>query len=212
MTDGNTPFRIQAVGDIGILVEAASAECVRALAKWVARHRHREALTEVIPAARTLFLTGDPTLLRDIEADLRSRPDVGTAPDPREGRRLTIDVRYDGPDLSEVAERTGLTCRQVVDMHSGTDYVVDFFGFAPGQAFFAGLPEALQLPRRRTPRTHVPAGSLAIANGFTVIYPQNSPGGWNLIGTRVSEPLWDITQTPPNRVNVGDVVSFRECR
>ncbi|MET4430679.1 allophanate hydrolase subunit 1 [Mycolicibacterium sp. 624] len=203
---------MRAVGDIGILVEADSTNTVRSLAKWVNEHRLRLDLRDVIPAVTTLFITGGSSTLRAIRADLDSFDASQFIALPQPSRRVVVDVRYDGPDLAGVASRVGLTCREVIEIHTGSEYVVEFFGFAPGQAFFGGLPPRLQLPRRSTPRTHVPAGALAIANGFTVIYPQNSPGGWNLIGTRVSDPLWDIGRTPPNRLDVGDIVQFRQCR
>jgi len=120
-----------------------------------------------------------------------------------------VDVRYDGPDLQDIAERAGLTVGDVVALHTSSDYTVEFFGFSPGQAFFNGLPQELQLPRRETPRVRVPSGSVAIATAYTVIYPRDSPGGWNLLGTRCSPPLWDAQANPPNQVDVGDRVRFR---
>lgn len=166
----------------------------------------------MIPAAETLFLSGEPSVLRTIGSELLDLGTIEPSTAGPGGRRVTVDVRYDGADLREAAEQLGLSPRDIIEIHSGTDHVVEFFGFAPGQAFFGRLPESLQLPRRATPRTLVPAGALAIANGFTVIYPDHSPGGWNLIGTRLSEPLWDIRKTPPNQLEVGDVVRFRPCR
>ena len=204
-------FHIRPAGESAILIEAESAETVRPLTNWVNSHRLRQRLRQAIPATKTLFLSGDPLALRVIGAELESIESIESLPIAREGKRVVVDVRYDGEDLAEVADRVGLSPREIVALHCGADHVVEFFGFAPGQAFFGGLPAGLQIPRRRTPRTLVPAGALAIANGFTVIYPQHSPGGWNLIGTRVSEPLWDIRNVPPNRLEVGDVVRFRPC-
>ncbi|WP_163797778.1 5-oxoprolinase subunit B family protein [Mycolicibacterium sediminis] len=205
-------FRVRPVGSGAILVEVDPPDAVRSLASWVNGHRLRRSLREVIPAAETLFLSGEPSILRAIGSELLALGTIEPSPERAGGRRVTVDVRYDGADLREVAGRLGLSPDDVVDMHSSADHVVEFFGFAPGQAFFGRLPESLQLPRRATPRTLVPSGALAIANGFTVIYPDHSPGGWNLIGTRLSEPLWDIRKTPPNQLEVGDVVRFRPCR
>ena len=92
--------------------------------------------------------------------------------------------------------------------HQEVEYEVAFFGFAPGQAFFAEIPAGLRVPRRSVPRTRVPSGALAIANEFTIIYPESSPGGWNLIGRRVGPPLWVPGAQPPNAVDVGDRVRF----
>jgi KipI family sensor histidine kinase inhibitor len=200
------------VGDNGILVEVEPPEAVRSLASWVNGHRLRQSLREVIPAMETLFLSGEPSVLHVIGTELLELGSLEPSTAGPGGRRVVVDVRYDGADLAEAADRLGLSPREIVEFHSGTDHVVEFFGFAPGQAFFGRLPECLRLPRRATPRTLVPAGALAIANGFTVIYPEHAPGGWNLIGTRVSEPLWDVRRTPPNQLEVGDIVRFRPCQ
>jgi KipI family sensor histidine kinase inhibitor len=201
---------VRRVGDRGLLLELPAGVDPHRLAAWVRDHPCGPGLTEVIPAARTVFLLGRPDALRRISQS------VGTATlpevDQRRGRTVVVPVRYDGPDLAAVAERTGLTVREVVALHTGTEYQVSFFGFAPGQAFFSVLPDVLRVPRRPSPRVRVPSGSVAIANEFTVIYPLDSPGGWNLIGTRVGPPLWDERALPPNSVDVGDRVVFDEVR
>jgi KipI family sensor histidine kinase inhibitor len=203
---------VRPVGDSAILIEVESADIVRPLANWVNGHRLRQCLREVIPAMETVFLSGEPSVLRVIGTELLQLGSIESSMAGHGGRRVVVDVRYDGADLAEAADTLGLSASEIVEVHSSTDHVVEFFGFAPGQAFFGRLPECLQLPRRRTPRTLVPAGALAIANGFTVIYPEHAPGGWNLIGTRVSEPLWDSRKVPPNKLEVGDIVRFRPCQ
>ena len=102
-------------------------------------------------------------------------------------RELDIEAIYDGPDLDEVSRSTALA--DVAAMHASIFYTVEFMGFAPGFAYLTGLPRALWLPRRATPRTHVPAGSLAISSHYTAVYPFGSPGGWHLIG-RVAQPMF----------------------
>lgn len=204
------PFQVRRVGSSAILVEVRDARKVRRLSQWADGRADRHQLDEVIPGARTLYIAASSDRLKQIRRELQELrlPDID---DSRPTRVVVVDVRYDGLDLDEVADRTGLTRSEVVERHSAIEYPVEFFGFAPGQAFMAGLPESLRLPRRSTPRLHVPAGAVAVANEFTVIYPQDSPGGWNLIGTRVSAPLWDSAATPPNRVEVGDRVRLRPC-
>jgi len=201
---------IRPVGDAAILIDAPDARTVQRLARWVDDWDDRDGLAEVIPGARTLYVAATRGRLTRLAAELSTaelpEPQVSTRP-----RVVTVDVRYDGLDLRDVAARTGLSVAEVIDLHTSTDFEVEFFGFAPGQAFLAGLPEVMRLPRRPTPRVRVPSGAVAVANEFTVIYPQDSPGGWNLIGTRVSAPLWDISAEPPNRVSVGDRVRFRPC-
>lgn len=114
---------------------------------------------------------------------------------------------YDGPDLAYVAEQTGLSTADVIYIHSSTSYWVGAVGFAPGFAYLGTLDPRLVLPRRSTPRLQVPAGSLAIAEHQTAIYPQTSPGGWHLLG-RCLEPLFDPDKQPPVRLQLGDRVQF----
>lgn len=199
---------VRAVGTVGALIEAEDGDTARRLAVWVGQHPDRDLLDEVIPGARTLYLAGDRDVLRRVARQAASAelPPLNTA----DGTRLhVVDVRYDGLDLVEAAHRLGMTPTELVTYHTSDEFVVQFFGFSPGQAFFAPLPRELHLPRRSSPRVRVPMGAVAIANEFTVIYPQDSPGGWNLIGTRVSPALWDTESDPPNRVSVGDRVRFR---
>ena len=87
-----------------------------------------------------------------------------------------------GRDLAEVAQACGLGVAEVIALHSAVEYRVGAIGFAPGFAYLGELDSRLQLPRRATPRTRVPAGSLAIAERQTAVYPQASPGGWHLLG------------------------------
>jgi len=106
-------------------------------------------------------------------------------------RDVEIRVVYDGHDLDEVARATQLSIAEVQRLHAAATYVVDSIGFAPGFAYLTGLDKALHLPRRATPRPRVPAGSLAIADGFTAVYPFDSPGGWHLIGHVVDARMFD---------------------
>ena len=159
---------------------------------------------EVVPAARTVLVVHDGSLPADALFPVASRTTVAEmAP-----RMVTIDVRYDGADLAEVAERCGLSVAAVVELHSGAEYTVAFCGFMPGFAYLVGLPPALHLPRRETPRTRVPAGSVAIAAEFASVYPRQSPGGWHLLGTTDVE-LWHDDAEPPALLTPGTTVRFR---
>ena len=122
-------------------------------------------------------------------------------------REVVIPVRYDGPDLDDVAAATGCTTDEVARVHSGARYRVAFCGFAPGFGYLTGLPDRLQLPRRATPRTSVPAGSVAIAAGYTAVYPGVSPGGWHLLGT-TDLHLFDPDRDPPALLVPGSAVRF----
>jgi KipI family sensor histidine kinase inhibitor len=117
-------------------------------------------------------------------AVLSNLPDDAEPP-----RELVLRATYDGPDLDEVAQAAGLSTTEVIAIHSASIYVVETMGFAPGFGYLSGTDPRLAPPRRHTPRTRVPAGSLAIAAGYTAVYPFDSPGGWNLIG-RVAERMF----------------------
>lgn len=120
---------------------------------------------------------------------------------------VEIAVHYDGPDLLDVAELTGLSPQQVVAAHTGRVWRVGFSGFAPGFAYLVGGDPRLDVPRRSTPRTRVPAGSVGLAGEFSGIYPQPSPGGWQLIG-HTEQALWDLDRDPPALLRPGLRVQF----
>lgn len=120
---------------------------------------------------------------------------------------IEIPVRYDGKDLEFVAEACSLSEEEVIRRHLGTTYVAAFCGFAPGFAYLSGLDSSLKLPRRDTPRTRVPAGTVAIAATYSAVYPQESPGGWHLIGSTSTE-LWDVARQPPALIEPGRQVRF----
>lgn len=169
------------------------------------------ALTDCVPGWTTLLLHYDllridlPQLQSRVQAALADWPGDALANDA--GRLHEIAVWYGGEDLADVARLCGLTCAQVIDLHAGRDYRVGAIGFSPGFAYLGELDERLALPRRATPRTHVPAGSLAIAERQTAVYPQASPGGWHLLG-RSSQRLFDPQRQPPCPLAVGDLVRF----
>ena len=126
------------------------------------------------------------------------------------GTIVEIPVAYggdDGPDLAAVAAHAGLDSEAVVRLHTTTDHVVGMIGFAPGFPYLLGLPAALEVPRRPTPRTSVPAGSVAIAERQTGIYPRISPGGWHVIG-RTPQAMFDPRRDPPALLRAGDLVRF----
>lgn len=123
---------------------------------------------------------------------------------------VQVPVRYDGADLPEIAQLTGMSEAEVVRTHLAGEYVVAFAGFAPGFAYIAGGDPRLQVPRRATPRTRVPAGSVALASEFTGIYPRQGPGGWQLLG-HTDMVLWDLNRTPPALLTAGTRVRFIEA-
>jgi inhibitor of KinA len=130
---------------------------------------------------------------------------------PPPGRRVTLPVCYGGEfglDLEVLGTARGLTVDEVIALHSGVEYFVSAIGFLPGFPYLRGLPEPLHTPRRRTPRTRVPAGSVAIGGQQTGIYPFETPGGWNLIGC-IPWRLFNPHSSVPSLLQVGDRVRFR---
>jgi KipI family sensor histidine kinase inhibitor len=123
------------------------------------------------------------------------------------GDPVEIPVRYDGEDLDEVAHLTGLDAGEVVRRHTAPEYTVAFLGFSPGFPYLVGLDPALEVPRRDTPRTSIPAGSVGLAGTQTGIYPSASPGGWRLIG-RTEVTLFDPARDPPALLAPGGRLRF----
>nr|WP_308209716.1 carboxyltransferase domain-containing protein [Actinomadura madurae] len=120
---------------------------------------------------------------------------------------MEIPVVYDGEDLDEVADLTGLSRDEVVRRHSAASYTVAYLGFSPGFGYLSGLDPALHVARRESPRTSVPAGSVAIAGPYAAVYPSRSPGGWRLLG-HSGLRLWDVSRDPPSLLRPGMRVRF----
>jgi 5-oxoprolinase (ATP-hydrolysing) subunit B len=201
---------LRPVGADAVLVCAAEEENVQALAAHIRASDLGPALTEIVPCARTVLVVGDAAALDRLAACVDAAPRAARA-EPT-GRTVTVDVVYDGDDLAEVCERTGLTADEWAERHGAARHEVEYFGFSPGLAFVAGVPTDAQVPRRDEPRTSVPAGSVAVANGYTIVYPGGTPGGWQIVGHTTGPPLWDPARTPPNLLAVGDAVVFRRVR
>jgi len=166
-----------------------------------------DGVVELVPAARTLLVRFDPQWT----SPSRVRDSLlGVSPvdiPPLSSGEVVVPVVYDGEDLSEVASETGLTVAEVVSRHSAGGYVSAFCGFAPGFAYLTGLDPVLHVARRSSPRTRIPAGSVAIAGEYSSVYPSASPGGWRLLG-RTSLAVWDVDRDSPNLLAPGTRVRF----
>ncbi|MBB6450126.1 inhibitor of KinA [Geomicrobium halophilum] len=127
------------------------------------------------------------------------------------GNVVTIPVCYDedfGPDLSHVAVENGLTKDEVIQIHTSGEYLVYMIGFAPGFPFLGGMEDDIATPRKREPRTKIPAGSVGIAGSQTGIYPIETPGGWQLIG-QTPVRMFDSHREEPSLLKAGDHVRFK---
>ncbi|MGH4030453.1 5-oxoprolinase subunit B family protein [Actinomycetota bacterium Odt1-20B] len=199
-------MRALPVGAHALLVEVADGAAAEALHAELLRRRATGALRvrEIVPAARTVLLDGldDPARLGT------ELPDWHIPPlSPRAEDVLEIPVRYDGPDLADVAAHWGVPVAEVGRIHAAARFRVAFCGFAPGFGYLTGLPERHEVPRRATPRTTVPAGAVALAGPYTGVYPRPSPGGWQLIGS-TDAVLWDHARVPAALLTPGVRVRF----
>ena len=195
-------MRLLPYGPRAVLAEYDSLAEVMAVSD-VLRAAAVPSVVDVVPAARTVLVHHNGVDRVALEALLQP---TDQAPRPV-GPLVEIPVVYDGADLAEVASATGMSAADVIDMHSSTTFSAAFLGFTPGWAYLVGLPPPLHLPRRSTPRTAVPAGSVAIANEFSGVYPTTSPGGWHLLGHTIV-PMFDASRAKPALVVDGDRVRF----
>ncbi|EIO3566193.1 5-oxoprolinase subunit PxpB [Salmonella enterica subsp. enterica serovar Anatum] len=168
-------------------------------------------VVEVIPGMNniTVILREPQTLALDAIERLQRWWEESEALEP-DSRSVEIPVIYGGaggPDLAAVARHSGLSEKQVVELHASVEYVVWFLGFQPGFPYLGNLPESLHMPRRAEPRLQVPAGSVGIGGAQTGIYPLSTPGGWQLIGLTPLK-LFDPMREPPVLLRPGDSVRF----
>ena len=208
-------FRI--MGDQSLLVELGD-EISPSVNRWVRKlcvalmKSPVAGLVETVPAYRPLLIIYDP-LITDVAAlkhrikDLQEKMEEIQIPEPK---TVEIPGGYGGefgPDLEWVARYHKISPQEIIRLHTGTIYQVYMIGFTPGFPYMGELPEQLTVPRRETPRTVIPEGSVAIAQRQTGIYPVESPGGWHILG-RTPLKLFHPTQSPPTLVETGDVVRF----
>ena len=197
---------IRPFGEAAFLVELGGVTRAQAVAASL-RGTPVAGVTGVVAGRESVLVEFEVEHARAVEAAIGARiAGIGDTP-VISGRLRHIPVVYDGPDLEVVAALVSLTATQVVDLHASTELRVLFGGFAPGFAYLGELPEALTVPRLATPRTRTPAGSVALADGMSGIYPADLPGGWHVIGwTPIA--LFDAARTPPAYLEPGDLVRF----
>ena len=171
---------------------------------------------EFAPGYRSLLVVFDSLAISP--AVLQTRISAVAAQSSSSGlpqaKRVTVPVFYGGdygPDLESVSVHLGISAEEVIRLHTETVYRVYMIGFTPGYPYMGELPEALAIPRRKTPRTRVPKGSVGIAQRQTGIYPVDSPGGWQIIGWTPIE-LFDPNRQLPSLLEMGDRVKFEAVR
>jgi KipI family sensor histidine kinase inhibitor len=197
---------------LGDRADAATSARVRVVAAGI-RVASLPPVRDIAPgyAAVTVWYdalhTSYETMVRALEPIVVQAAGAALGTDVAAAREHEISVRYDGPDLDDVAGWTGLSVADVVARHTGRVYTVYFLGFVPGWAYLGDLDPSLVVPRRTEPRPRVPAGAVAIAGAQTGVYPYAIPGGWHLIG-RTSAELFDPMRDPPAVLAAGDRVRF----
>ncbi|GLY05420.1 MULTISPECIES: allophanate hydrolase subunit 1 [Actinoplanes] len=204
-------MRVRRAGPSAALLELDDDAAVFAAYDLLSAARADGSLTatEIVPAARTILVDGveNPEEVTMLLRSGKTSARQATAP----GTVITIPATYDGADLDDVARLWHTDRSGVVAIHTGTTFRVAFCGFAPGFAYLTGLDQAHHVPRRATPRTRVPAGTVALAGPYSGIYPTASPGGWQCIG-RTAEKLFDLSLDPPTLLTPGTIVRFCEER
>ena len=195
-------------GDQALLLQFDSTAEVLAWTDAL-REAAMRGVLDIVPAARTVLLkldgSGRQSAIRRRLGTLTVAPGAAV---PITVEPTVIDVVYDGADLVEVADLSGMTAAQVIEAHTANPWTVGFCGFAPGFAYLVGGDPRLAVPRRSEPRPSVPAGAVGLAGEFTGIYPRRSPGGWQLIG-HTDAVLWDIDRPDPALLTPGMRVQFR---
>lgn len=214
-------MRLLRVGADALLVEVAgTAEVMRV---YDEARRRQVTATDIVPAARTVLFAGVPDLAgleRELTgwdltgwdvsgSDLAGWGRAGAPTGAGTAPVVEVPTVYDGPDLEAVARHWRMTPREVVELHTSTEMVVAFCGFAPGFAYCTSPAITEPVPRLAEPRTRVPAGAVGVADLFTGVYPSDSPGGWQLLG-RTGLVLWDEDREQPATLAPGTRVRFVE--
>jgi KipI family sensor histidine kinase inhibitor len=205
------------MGDRALLVELGDEICpdvnqkVRELFVGLDQQAP-DGFIELVPSYRSLMVIYDPLkiFLPELKAHISNTLEQLHKSELSPPKTVEIPVVYGGkygPDLEWVAQYHSMTTEEVIRLHSQPVYRVYLVGFMPGYPYLGEVPEALSTPRRKTPRTHVPRGSVGIAQKQSGIYPVESPGGWQIIG-RTPMDLFDPLRIPPSVLEIGDFVNF----
>jgi KipI family sensor histidine kinase inhibitor len=195
--------KLRVAGERGLLVEVDNLETVHRLHAAL-RELDPPGVVDLVPAYRTVLVVADPGQAEVLDELAARLPSLELPPaETVAGETVEIPVSYH----PEVAGLTGLEAEEVVRRHTAPEYTVAFLGFSPGFPYLVGLDPALEVPRRDTPRTSIPAGSVGLAGNQTGIYPTASPGGWQLIG-HTDVTLFDPARDPPALLAPGTHLRF----
>jgi len=205
---------VRPYGDSALLVEPTDPATT--LAWYTAARSALESgelpgAVDLVPAASSLLVRIDRSRATVGQAAAAlGALQVGTSP-RSPGRTVELTVRYDGPDLAEVASALGWSTDRLVAEHTARTWLSAFTGFVPGFAYLEPDRPWPTVSRRADPRTSVPAGALGLADRYSGIYPRTTPGGWRLVGT-TGTVVWDLAHDPPALLAPGTVVRFVAVR
>jgi len=209
-TGPDVPFTVLPCGSAALMLELDSLDDVLAIYAALADYPPAGVL-DLVPAARTLMLHLDPAQTEPAAVERAVRQVTPRHGDRTHGELVEIPVVYDGQDLDELGSLTGWGADGVVERHTGTEWTVAFCGFAPGFGYMVSDSGGFDIPRRSTPRTKVPPGAVGLAGEFAGVYPRESPGGWQLIGSTDLQ-TFDLDREPPALLTPGTRVRFLDKR
>ncbi|MGA1035549.1 MAG: 5-oxoprolinase subunit B family protein [Ilumatobacteraceae bacterium] len=204
----STSIDVRPMGPRALLISTGDRDA--ATVAIAIRAQMADIAIDVVPAASTVLVRfKDAAALKDetrstLTAILNNVP---AGEQLTTGRTIEVSVRYDGEDLDEVARQLDMSVAELVEAHTAQSHRAAFVGFSPGFAYLSIADPRLTIARRATPRIRVRAGSVALAAGYTAVYPVESPGGWHILGY-TQERMWDPSRTDPALIAPGDLVRF----
>jgi KipI family sensor histidine kinase inhibitor len=204
-------LRILPAGDRALLLAPGANEDLDVLVDLL-RGADLAGMQDFLPAAETVLVTLEAgAQVAAVESDLRrlltESSTTGPGPENTADDEVVIQVRYDGADLDDVARHLDISVDEVVARHTGRVWRCRFIGFTAGFGYLVAPGSGLSVPRRQQSRTAVPPGSVALADGYSAVYPRRAPGGWQLIGS-TEAPMWDLNRPRPALLSPGTRVRF----
>lgn len=196
------------VAEFGRVIDETVNARVHQLSRALEEHPIR-GVTETIPTFRSLMICYDPSVIsyRALTHKLDRLELAAGGPGAGKRRILEVPCLYDGEDLADMEQLTGLSREEIISLHSGTVYKIFMLGFLPGFVYLGGLDPRLCAPRLTVPRTKIPAGSVGIGGNQTGVYPIASPGGWRLLG-RTPLRFYDPLRPKPILCSAGEYIHF----
>ena len=209
--------KILTVGDSSVLIEFGkeiSPEINSRIATMVKllKVQQIEGIVDMIPSFCALLINYDSRVISysKLKKRLEDVLKLDAESESIAAEVFEIPVCYGGkygPDMTNLIEHSGLSEKEIIEIHSGSDYLIYMLGFLPGFPYLGGLDERIHIPRLASPRIKIPAGSVGIGGAQTGIYPLDSPGGWQLLG-QTPVKTYDPERETPILFEAGDYIRF----